>query len=613
MPPAPKPASRPARPAPAPVPVEEADTFEVVDDAPTFEVVEESVGTPTFEIVDEPAEESPRPVRTRGTDRGQKPTSKKLWIFVGSGSAAALAIVGVVIYFLFFANKPKPVVAQAPSPAPAQPVAQPAAQPPVPAAPAAAWNLTYLPPKTQILFGLRPAAIINAPVLRQFRALIAIGLQSVEQELGIPIHSIDQVVGTGEMKSLLETRSLMVVHTLTPIDAAQVRGKLQGVSEATHQGKSYLKKKMATPGFGAGGGSLGGAPGQPAGAAPGSPENEVAVWFADPTTMVVGTESMVQAAMAQGPSPPAIDAAITSSLTELGNSTQVMIVLKLDALKPIFELVSGGLGMGMGLPGLGGQAAAAPQMPPGFDKVQVVGMALTATQNLELAAVADCGGDATAAAAVQAQVQEGIAEAQKALAATVGMMQSQLPPDAPGNPVAQAARAKVQADVDAMTAVQHMIQGAQVAVAGTKVRLKAELAGAAIQVVMSMAANRMAAAGFGPTGQPGGVGAPPGGQIPGIQVPAGQSGGGPDGQAPTIPGLQTPMPGAGAPRGPGGAAPQRSGGPPGFPGAGGTPPGLGQPPAKPGAGGPGSGAAPGAGAAPQANRTATSPIRHWAA
>ena len=526
-----------ARPAPAPPP-----TPSTQPDEPVFtldDIVGNEAGSEP--AADAPVEDSPRPVSSgRGRGRSQKGggDSKKTWILIGGGSVAALLLVGLLLFFLLRGgNKPKsqPVVEAPPA------VVAPQPPPPVPSQ---GWDLAYLPASATAVVGVRPAAILNSTLTKELLGSIGPfgqgALQAAEQQLGVSLNALDQIVAAGIIK-LGDPPGfdfVTVIHTSSPVDRVKFMQSQGPATEASFQGKSYHKVKAqgppsaapGAPGFGpppnptsGTGGLPANPPGLPApnvgGAAPtpgqtppstqipaggnqppsglpfaaGFAPSEVAIWFADERTVVVGTEPLVQAAITQGPTSPTLAPQVSETLTALGSSVQLAFVTKVDVIKEFAEMFP------IGIPG----AAAGPpgqDVPAGFDKLQVVGLSLNLSQQVEVGLIGHCGSDAAAATQVRTAIAELIQQAQTAVGAERQQLESQ-PGTSPGQGPPPPAQVR-DAQLKSITAVETMLKEVKNEATGAQVRVRASMPSATVSTLFKMAMSMS----NGPAGPPG---APP--------------------------------------------------------------------------------------------------------
>jgi hypothetical protein len=593
------------RPAPPPVPEPEPDAgFFVEDD--TEPAAEPTIAAPSS---------GGRSKKKKGAKKGG---DQKLWILAGSGAAAIVLIAGVLA-FIFMRGDNQPARAPAAPPVAGAPPAPAPATVAPPAAPAAAWNLAYIPANAQGVILMKPAAILNAEPIKKLMQeagpIVALALQQVEMQTGFPVTAIDQVAVTAQMSSLADVRLLAVYHTTTAVDPVKIVQLQPGASEATHQGKKYYRIKnpaftdAAPAGGAAGSPSLGQAGGQPPpggaaspfGANPlaGSPGlTELALWAPDERTIVTGSETLVQAAMDQGPTPPILSVGLTNTLADLGPASQLVVAFNAASLKSLAEsakdLQLGPFGAPTSLVGPNAPQDLTKMLAetaPGFEKVQTLGIGLSIGQNLEIVLATDCGQDNAAPGQIQNTIAGAIKQARDQLALARGAASGGAASAVPAGPGQQQS-----AELQTLDALDKFLAGVKFAPNGARLRVSASLSSSTIMGIIALASQPVGGGGpgggFGPGGGPGGApGAPggPGGGVPGGFPGGGAPGGGfgPGGGAPGgLPGgfpggAPGGMPGGGGPRGAGAGA-GRPGGPPGIPGGG--VPGGGVPGAAPGGG-----------------------------
>ena len=481
-----------ARPAQAPPPAPEPDE-------PAF-ALEDIIGTEpsSDQAAEAPIEEAPRPARSgrgRGWPQKGAANQKKTWILIGGGSVAALLLIGLLLFFLLRGgSKPQkqPPIAAEP---PAAPVAV-APQPP-PAVPSQDWNLAYLPASPTAVLGVRPAAILNSQLTKDLLGTIdplGVGrgeMQQAEQQLGVPFSALDQVVAAviikvGEQPSFDFVAVFRASTTIDRVKFIQYQGP-GPATEVSFQGKTYHKVKAQSPP---------GLPGTPAGQTPPNPAvpaegnqppsglpfgpgfapPDEAVWFIDDRTVVVGTEPLVQAAITQGPTPPTLAPPFSESLSALGSSVQLALVIKLDVLK---ELVGK---LPINIPGVA--AGPGPLFPAGFDKVQVAGLSVNLSQQVELGLVGHCGGDSTAAAEVRSAIAGLIQQAQTEISAERKKVESQ-----PGTPPGKAPPFQQQmrdAQLKIITALETMLKEVKNEVNGGRVLVRTSIPSATVSALLGL-------------------------------------------------------------------------------------------------------------------------------
>jgi len=592
----PKPAA-PKRPAAAPTPEPEPDTgFFAEGDT---------------ESAAEPTTAAPPSAARKQKKKGSKKGDSKLWILVGSGTAAVVLIAGVLA-FIFMRGDEKPAPGPAPAPvAAAQPAAAPAAPTAPPAAPpvvATPWNLAYLPANTQGILLMRPAAFFNSDPIKKLMQeagpVAALAMQQIELQTGITVTDIDQIAATIQMSSLTDLRMIAVYHTTKPVDPVRIVQLQPGASEATHQGKKYYRMKnpalaeAAPAGGAAGAPSLGqagqptaGAGDKPFGAAnpfAGSPGLvDLALWAPDERTIVTGSESLVQAAMDQGPTPPTLNAGLTNTLADLGSGAQVALALNTESVKSLAQsakdLQLGPFGAPAGLVGPNAPQDLTKQLAewaPGFEKIQTLGVGLSLGQSVEIVLAADCGQDSAAPGQIQNTIAGAIKMARDQLAmargAAGGGGASAVPPS-PGQ--------QQSVELQTMDALDKFLAGVKFTPNAARLRVSASLPVSTITGIIALA-SQQAGGGGGPGGGfgPGGPGGTPGGFGPGGGAPGGFPGGGAPGGFPgggPGGGPRGPGAGGGRPGGPGVPGGGAPGVPGGAPGGGGFPGGAGGPGAVP--------------------------------
>jgi hypothetical protein len=105
-------------------------------------------------------------------------------------------------------------------------------------------DLAYLPPGSQIILALRPAALLKHPegekVIAAFGRLGKSAVEHVERTVGQPLSTIDRLV-VGCQPSSSGWLSTLVVYTAQPISVESLRAELASPTEKEHAGQKYLK------------------------------------------------------------------------------------------------------------------------------------------------------------------------------------------------------------------------------------------------------------------------------------------------------------------------------------------------------------------------------------
>jgi hypothetical protein len=269
-------------------------------------------------------------------------------------------------------------------------------------------------------------------------------------------------------------------------------------------------------GFPAGGDFAGGLP---FGAGP----TEIAIWFVDDRTVVVGSESLVQAAITQGPTPPTLAPPLAETFSGLGPSAHLAFAAKLDVLKDLVGMLA------LGIPGLA-PGPQGQQVPAGLDKLQAIGLSLSLSQQVEVAFVGHCGSDAAAAAQIQTSINSLIEQGKTFVAAERQKLQTQAGVSTPAgqsSPMAQQIR---DVQTKSLAAVETLLKEIKNEVAGGQVRVRVGMPSATVTSLLGLAMSMSAAAG--PQGTPG-IGSPPpppNSQFPGL--PGAAPGGAPNNPVP---------------------------------------------------------------------------------
>jgi predicted Zn finger-like uncharacterized protein len=259
-------------------------------------------------IEDEEEDIEPRPAksksastkkRAKGKGKGKQPSGGNLPLLIG-GAVAVVLLLGVGGYFLFRGGDDAPAAPQQALAAPQQPGAAPAPVAQVDSPNDKILALKWLPQDTEVIVHLKVADVWNAPLLKGLLSgpQVTGPIQQMQQVIGLTpsdvesftagLKNFQQLQGAGMMMAMGVNQAprppmLAVVRSRKPVDVSQLQQLIiqnspgQSARLVDHNGKQYLEGPPQKPGA------------QPFG-----------LWFADPSTLLVGQSDEVKAAMDRG-------------------------------------------------------------------------------------------------------------------------------------------------------------------------------------------------------------------------------------------------------------------------------------------------------------------------